>query len=81
MVRSSPGQHCVLNVFFKQVSGMANDPVPNVRFNVSKAIERMIPSVQDSTLASNVKPMLQTMCEDPDADVKYYAAQALQQIA
>jgi len=65
----------------QMVSGMANDPVPNVRFNVSKAIGRMIPSVQDSTLAASVKPMLQTMCEDPDADVKYYAAEALQQIA
>eukprot|EP00656_Telonema_subtile_P019228 TRINITY_DN204_c0_g1_i1.p1 TRINITY_DN204_c0_g1~~TRINITY_DN204_c0_g1_i1.p1 ORF type:complete len:599 (+),score=184.35 TRINITY_DN204_c0_g1_i1:202-1998(+) len=74
---ASPGTARLLDM----VAGMATDPVPNVRFNVSKALVKMIPSIDPPSLGSKVKPMLQTMCEDPDQDVKYYAYQALQQIA
>jgi serine/threonine-protein phosphatase 2A regulatory subunit A len=72
----------------EMVMGMAQDPVPNVRFNVSKAIVQMAPFIEQSMqgqgaaeVGTRVKPMLQTMCDDPDADVKFFATQALQEIA
>jgi len=74
---NSPGGSRLLEM----VAAMATDPVPNVRFNVSKALLKMIPSIDAPSLGTKVKPMLQTMCEDPDQDVKFYAYQALQQIA
>jgi serine/threonine-protein phosphatase 2A regulatory subunit A len=75
-LRAGPGSQRLLDM----VTGMAADPVPNVRFNVSKAVVQMAKWIDRGAL-DKLKPMLQTMCEDSDSDVKYFAYQALQQIA
>lgn len=56
---------------------LARDPVPNVRFNVAKAFERLAPGLERSVLATQVRPSLETLSRDTDADVRYYAGKAL----
>jgi serine/threonine-protein phosphatase 2A regulatory subunit A len=75
------GQSSGAEVLLQEVARLAQDPVPNVRFNVSKALMKMFPLIDKAVLGSSVKPALQTMCEDPDDDVKFYAGQVLQEIA
>ena len=59
------------------VVAYSKDPVPNVRFNLAKSLERLAPKIDAVTLATVVKPTLQTLTLDSDADVKFYAARAL----
>lgn len=59
------------------VLALARDPVPNVRFNVAKTLQALIPKMEASTVVSQVKPCLHSLSSDSDADVKYYATQAL----
>jgi serine/threonine-protein phosphatase 2A regulatory subunit A len=51
--------------------------VPNVKFNAAKMLERMAPLVDRGVLDSTIKPALREMAEDGDADVRFYASQAL----
>jgi serine/threonine-protein phosphatase 2A regulatory subunit A len=53
--------------------------VPNVRFNVAKALDRLVRSkaVEPAALASSVRPTLSALAADSDADVRYYATRAL----
>jgi len=74
---AGPGADRLLEI----ISPMASDPVPNVRFNICKAMKKMTPAMDQAAVGNRIRPMLQTMCEDPDADVKYFAGQALQEIA
>ncbi len=59
----------------------ARDSVPNLRFNVAKALERLAPKIDASTAARVVKPALTTLSRDPDEDVRFYALRALAAIA
>lgn len=62
-------------------SNLAADPIPNIRFNVAKAIGHMIPILKKSNLQAalneKVKPVLAKMLEDTDVDVRYYAQASL----
>ena len=57
----------------------ASDPVPNLRFNLAKALERLLPSIADpaTTVASLVRPVLTSLTGDKDEDVRFYARKAL----
>lgn len=59
---------------------MSEDPVPNVRFNVAETLGKIAAHVDTGAIAT-LKPVLMTMCNDPDTDVKYYSFMALQQVA
>lgn len=57
---------------------MANDPVPNIRFNVAKTLQLMTSVLPLAVVQNQVKPVLtQLLRDDTDADVKYYASTAL----
>ena len=56
---------------------MANDPVPNIRFNVAKALGTIIPLVDSQNVQQEIKPCLTNLQEDEDSDVKFFATQAL----
>lgn len=60
---------------------LATDPIPNIRFNVAKAIGSMIPLLKQSNLQAvlieKIKPTLSKMLEDSDVDVRFYAQQSL----
>ena len=56
---------------------MAEDPVPNIRFNVAKTMGILIKNLDANSIQTKVKPALTKLYEDPDRDVKFYASQAL----
>lgn len=59
------------------VSNLANDTVPNVRFNVAKTMAKIAPVLDSATLQTQVKPCLTKLHEDDDYDVKFFASEAL----
>lgn len=63
------------------IRGLASDPVPNIRFNVAKAYEVLIPILKKQELHNlvmdNVKPALMKLNEDTDIDVRFFASRAL----
>ncbi|KAJ6519829.1 armadillo-type protein [Mycena sanguinolenta] len=62
---------------------LASDPIPNIRFNVAKALEVLattygpVPSGNEF-LQTRIVPTLEQQKNDQDADVRYFAARALQ---
>ena len=56
---------------------LAKDPVPNVRFNVAKAFERLLPCLERGVLVSQVRPCLEALSRDSDTDVRYYSGKTL----
>jgi len=57
------------------ITSLATDPVPNVRFNVAKSLERMAAKLGDGK--GEMKKCLKGMVNDADVDVTYYAKRAL----
>ncbi|CAG8663258.1 18260_t:CDS:2, partial [Racocetra fulgida] len=64
------------------VNNLVSDPIPNIRFNVAKSYEVLIPVLKQCAetavlLETQVKPALDKLRDDPDNDVKYFAEKAL----
>ena len=65
------------------LSGLVSDPIPNIRFNVAKCMEDLV-TTHGSTAAGRAMARekivsgLQTLVDDSDADVRYYASKALE---
>jgi len=59
---------------------MADDPVPNIRFNVAKTLGTLCKHLDAGLVQSKVKPVLTKLYEDADRDVKFHASQALSQL-
>lgn len=62
---------------------LLNDPIPNIRFNVAKALEIIgttygASSEGNSFVKDKIIPSLQSLQNDADADVRYFANRALQ---
>ena len=51
--------------------------MPNIKFTVAKMLERLVPLVDAAIAEHTIKPCLQDLSEDSDADVQYFAKQAL----
>jgi len=72
------GMHDVIhNSMLPLVIRMADDPVPNIRFNVAKTMGILVKHLDATTIQTKVKPTLTKLYEDADRDVKFYASQAL----
>ncbi|KAE9048885.1 Serine/threonine-protein phosphatase 2A regulatory subunit A alpha isoform [Phytophthora rubi] len=56
---------------------LAQDPVPNIRFNVAKTLEVLGPKVDAEACASTVTPCLTALLQDGDTDVVFFAQRAL----
>jgi serine/threonine-protein phosphatase 2A regulatory subunit A len=62
---------------------LANDPIPNIRFNVAKSLEVLATTFNSSQeghefIQQQVVPALEQQKNDQDADVRYFATRALQ---
>jgi serine/threonine-protein phosphatase 2A regulatory subunit A len=62
---------------------MSQDSIPNIRFNVAKSLESLIPLLRkdpstEELLTSSVKPTLEALSLDQDVDVKFFATRALE---
>ncbi|DAZ97933.1 TPA: hypothetical protein N0F65_006358 [Lagenidium giganteum] len=58
----------------------AKDKIPNVRFVASLTLEKLCKYADASVVSGQVRPCLQELVNDSDADVKYYASNALEVI-
>ncbi|KAF5370220.1 hypothetical protein D9615_010069 [Tricholomella constricta] len=61
---------------------LANDPIPNIRFNVAKSLEVLATTFNTSKeghefVEQQVVPALEQQKNDQDADVRYFATRAL----
>jgi serine/threonine-protein phosphatase 2A regulatory subunit A len=59
---------------------LANDPIPNIRFNVAKSLGIIMGVLKGSevkTVDEAVKPVLLKMQNDGDIDVRYFAKRSL----
>lgn len=64
---------------------LGQDPIPNIRFNVAKALEVLATTFGGTPegkplLRQKVVPMLEAQQKDSDADVRFFASKALQQV-
>ena len=62
---------------------LANDPIPNIRFNVSKSLEVLAATFNITPegrefVQQNIIPVLEQQKSDQDADVRYFATRAFQ---
>ena len=71
------GQDITTKHMLPTVLYMAEDPVANVRFNVAKSLQEIGSILDNSTLQTKVKPILEKLTQDQDMDVKYFAQEAL----
>eukprot|EP00611_Tribonema_gayanum_P014806 TRINITY_DN262_c1_g2_i1.p1 TRINITY_DN262_c1_g2~~TRINITY_DN262_c1_g2_i1.p1 ORF type:complete len:602 (-),score=254.94 TRINITY_DN262_c1_g2_i1:918-2723(-) len=56
---------------------MAHDPVPNIRFNVSKTLTALAPRLGGGAVENAVRPALSALVDDGDRDVRYFARKAI----
>nr|VWO96708.1 Protein phosphatase 2A structural subunit [Ganoderma boninense] len=61
---------------------LAGDPIPNIRFNVAKALENIATSFGDTAVGrelvqTKIAPALEALKNDQDADVRFFATRAL----
>ncbi|KZT74630.1 ARM repeat-containing protein [Daedalea quercina L-15889] len=64
---------------------LANDPIPNIRFNVAKALEVLAATFGTTTdgrevIKQKALPVLEALKNDSDADVRFFALRALQKV-
>jgi serine/threonine-protein phosphatase 2A regulatory subunit A len=59
---------------------LSSDPIPNIRFNVARSFEIVLPLLNNSKFINEVKTSLNKMKDDQDLDVKYFAAKALVEV-
>ncbi|CAG2063386.1 unnamed protein product, partial [Timema podura] len=75
------GTEITVKVMLPTVLSMATDNVANVRFNVAKTLQKIGPVLDQNTIQSLVKPILDNLHVDTDVDVKYFASEAIAGIA
>jgi serine/threonine-protein phosphatase 2A regulatory subunit A len=70
----------ISNKFSKVMIKLAEDPVPNIRFNVSKSVKTYW-AFFSREHKMQIEQLLKKMAEsDPDFDAKYYATKALEEV-
>ena len=61
---------------------LGRDPIPNIRFNVAKALEVLATTFGNQEpegkqlVRQKIVPMLEAQQKDPDADVRFFASRA-----
>ena len=67
----------MVSAALKRQKVMLHAQVPNIKFTVAKLLERLVPLVDTAVADHTIKPCLQTLAEDADVDVQFFAQQAL----
>ena len=67
-------------LFIYLVLALREDPVPNIRFNVAKTLEVLLPKLEKEIIENQVKQCLMVLASDTDNDVKYFAKRAMKNI-
>lgn len=70
----------ISNRYAKILIKLAEDPVPNIRFNVSKSVKTYW-ALWGRENQQQMEQLLRKMAEnDPDFDAKYFATKALEEV-
>lgn len=64
------------------VLSLADDTIPNIRFNVAKTLEALVPLLKQSAdtaddIDNKITPVLNKLGDDTDSDVRYFTHKAL----
>ncbi|KAL7419260.1 protein phosphatase 2A structural subunit [Cryptotrichosporon argae] len=76
--------HVIRDTVLDAALALVDDPIPNIRFNVAKCLETLAAVLADSPeghelIERRILPTLQKLKDtDGDADVKYFAAKAIE---
>lgn len=67
----------------ESVVQLASDPIPNIRFNVAKALEVLATVLSEQeggkqVVQENILPALSKLKSDSDPDVRYFAGKAVE---
>lgn len=78
----SLSQDVIKDTVLPTVLSLKDDTIPNVRFNVAKSLEVLVPILKADTscgnmISSQITPALQKLSTDNDQDVKWFANRAL----
>jgi serine/threonine-protein phosphatase 2A regulatory subunit A len=72
----------VIEYMLPLVLTLANDPIPNIRFNVAKALQDLtsflVHAERSDLVETSIKPILIGLKNDQDIDVQYFSIKALQ---
>jgi len=68
----------IVNCLLPIVIELVPDRVANIRLNVAKTFQTIIPLVDNSVVETKIKPALSKLLEDKDRDVKYFSNIAIQ---
>jgi serine/threonine-protein phosphatase 2A regulatory subunit A len=66
------------------VLALVNDPIPNIRFNVAKSLETLAATLSatgaegQQIAEKQIVPAVESLKNDNDADVRYFANRALE---
>uniref|UniRef100_A0A0D3B1K8 Condensin complex subunit 1 C-terminal domain-containing protein n=1 Tax=Brassica oleracea var. oleracea TaxID=109376 RepID=A0A0D3B1K8_BRAOL len=71
------GSEITCSKFLLVVAEASKDKVPNVKFNVAKLLQSLIPIVDQSVVEKTIRQCLVDLSEDPDVDFRYFANQAI----
>lgn len=73
------GTQIIVDSMLPVVFNMSQDPIPNIRFNVAKTLEKIVPILlaEKHPSLEQVKATLERMTKDTDQDVRFFAQQAL----
>lgn len=68
----------IRDYIYKFIVDLADDKVPNIRFNVAKSLLDISKALPESK--EDIRHILERMTEDDDPDVRYFANQSLQEL-
>ncbi|KAF2579179.1 hypothetical protein F2Q68_00000580 [Brassica cretica] len=71
------GSEITCSKFLPVVVEASKDRVANVKFNVAKLLQSLIPIVDQSVVEKTIRQCLVDLSENPDVDVRYFANQAI----
>lgn len=77
MLASVVSQDVLINSMLPVIVSAAKDKVPNVKFNVAKMLQRIVPLLDRQIVERTIKPCLSELCDDSDMDVRFYARQTM----
>ncbi|KAH3667235.1 hypothetical protein OGAPHI_002884 [Ogataea philodendri] len=73
----------VATELYPLINDLRNDHVPNIRFNVAKSllnVAQKLIGTDRNFVTEKIKPTLESLCNDEDTDVKYFAEKSLHSV-
>ncbi|CAN6650688.1 protein phosphatase PP2A regulatory subunit A [Trichomonascus vanleenenianus] len=77
-------EETITNSILTFVLELIHDPIPNIRFNVAKSLQVLAETIHNSDskqlISSTIRPKLESLEDDTDVDVRYFAKKSLDEI-